>query len=488
MKMPKILLTVSNLRSIFGDASAVPGHPHTGVAYLSAFLKSHGVEVDVYDERMDGPERLPQLLKAKSYTAVGVTAFSYSLQNVYGLIRRIKENSSAPVILGGPHVSVAKDTVFNKAPMDFAIMHEGEETALDLLQRLETGLDDWASVPGLIWKKKDGQAVVNIGRPLVQDLDSLPYPDYDAFGIERYPCWNVRSIPFITQRGCPYQCNFCSVPVSMGEKFRYRSPENTVKEMEHWYKRGFRHFQINDDVFNIRRDRVLEICRLIRQKGLDVTWELYNGIRVNVADETLLRAMKEAGCVLVSFGCETGSPRIMKLIEKGCTLEQVKSAVQTTRKVGINCSVNFIVGHPTETREEAMETYRFAKSLPANFINFYNDVPYPGTRLWEWVRDHARLLQPDFLEDVTYHSGEIIYDTPEFTREERLEVLGMGHRLYEKSMMTYRMGPALGTLVFHATRFKLLHWIGRNFVYSTRLGRWLFSKLSLKFGGMVWVR
>src|SRR5260221_9105325 len=122
--MSSVLLTVSNLRSIFGDPNAIPGHPHTGVAYLSSFLKSKGVHVDLYDERMDGAEKLPELLK-NNYDLVGITAFSYSLRNVYSLVDRIKSHTKATVVMGGPHVSVSKLQVLKDTNVDLAVKNEG---------------------------------------------------------------------------------------------------------------------------------------------------------------------------------------------------------------------------------------------------------------------------------------------------------------------------------------------------------------------------
>jgi radical SAM superfamily enzyme YgiQ (UPF0313 family) len=484
--MDRVLLCVSNLKSIFGDPNSVPGHPHTGVAYLSSFLKSKGVEVRLYDERMDGPEMLEQLLKDE-YAFVGVTAFSYSLRNVYDLLHRLKAKTRSPVVLGGPHVSVTRLQVLKDTPVDFAVKHEGELTCLEFLDALREKRTDFSGIKGLLWRRGE-ELVENEDRPLMQDLESLPYPDYESFGIERYPCAGAKSLPFITQRGCPYKCNFCSVPVSMGGTFRARSPENTVAELEYWHAKGWRHFQFNDDVFNFDPKRALAIAKLITEKNLGLTWELYNGMRVNAVDEELLHWMKLSGCKLISYGCESGSPRVLKIIRKGLTTDMVSKAVKLTAKAGISCSVNFIVGHPTETFEEAEQSLAFAASLPASFINFYNDTPYPGTELYEWVKANARILHPDYLTDHSYNSREPIYDTPEFPKEQRMIILERGRDLYERSVLRYRMGPLMGQIAFFLSRWSFINTWGRRFVTNTRLGHYVFSRLSVKFGGMVWVR
>ena len=436
---------------------------------------------------MDGAETLDRLLKADTYDLIGVTAFSYSLNNIYRMIARIKASTGAPLVVGGAHVSVSKGAILQTTAADFAIKNEGEYTLQHLLQVLKSPTPDFGSVDGLIWRS--GQDIVeNKDRELVQNLDALPYPDFESFGIERYPCYRAKAIPLITQRGCPYKCVFCSVPLSMGSPFRARTPENTVAEIEYWYNKGWRHFQINDDVFNIRRQRVMDICRLIEERDLDITWELYNGIRVNVVDEEMLAAMKCAGCRLISFGCESGSPRILKVIKKGLTLDQVQRAVRLTKDAGIASSVNFIVGHPTETYQDGLETVRFAKTLPATYVHFYNSVPYPGTDLFGWVKDNARILAKNYLDDLSFSAGEPIFETEQFTSEQRMKVLKMGQQLDERTVLRFRLGRVLGSIAYGLTRIPPIHAFGQFIVTNTSLGQRIFSWFSVKFGGMVWVR
>ena len=442
--------------------------------------------MEIYDERIDGPEMLPELLK-KEFDLIGITAFSYSLHFVYKIIKRIQELTNVPTVIGGPHVSVTKGESLAKTGVTFGVKHEGEFTLFELLETLKQPSPDFSKIKGLLWRRGD-EIVENIDREQIQDLDSLPYPDYEAFKLDKYPCFDVKALPMITQRGCPYHCNFCSGPVSMGHQFRWRDPKAVVDELEHWYKKGWRHFQVNDDVFNLRRQRVMDICQMIQERGLKITWELYNGIRVNVVDEEMMTEMKKSGCVLISYGCESGNPRILNLIQKGLTLELVRRAVEITNKVGINCSVNFIVGHPTETIKEATESLNFARSLPATFINFYNNTPYPGTRLFKWVQENATLLHPDYLGDFAYYDATPIFVTPEFTKEERMEILLQGRAINEWSVLRHRMGKTLGTIAFYVTRWQFMHKLGRTFVTNTRLGHFVFSKLSSRFGGMVWVR
>jgi len=198
--------------------------------------------------------------------------------------------------------------------------------------------------------------------------------------------------------------------------------------------------------------------------------------------------MKRSGCRLISYGCESGSPRVLQVIHKALTVPMVTRAVDLTVKAGINCSVNFIVGHPTETFEEAKMSLKMAAGLPAQFINFYNNTPYPGTELYEWVEKNATLLNPNYLTDMSYNSREPIFETSEFPRKQRIWVLERARNLYEKSVLRYRMGKTLGTIAYFLARIPFVNEWGRRFVTNTRLGHAIFSRLSVKFGGMVWVR
>ena len=474
-----VLLVTPRLKSMFGDPQAVPGHPHTGMAYLSAFLKSKGVHVEVHEEAFHADRSLRTVMRQGDFDLIGVTAFSYSLRYVYETTERIKQCTSTPVVVGGPHVSVAGASIFKEASVDFAVKHEGEYTLWELLQQITSPQPDYGAVAGVYWKNGD-DIIENTDRPLISDLDSLPYPDYDAYPLELYPCGRDKEkfLPLITQRGCPYQCTFCSVPVSMGRLFRPRTPESVLAEVEHWHARGVRHFQINDDVYNIDRKRTNAISDLLIERKLGITYELYNGIRANTTDRTQLTKMKASGCTLISFGLESGDEHVLRYgIKKGLTLEQLQTAVTLAGEVGITHSVNFIVGHPEETYEAALRSIEFAKQLPANYVNFYNHTPYPNTESWDWVKEHGRILQPEFLTDVSYRNDEPIFDTPEFTRQQRKEVLRKGFQLYERKVLQYRMGRVLGSVAYYLSRPAVLNRLGRKFVTDNFIGRAVFNWL-----------
>jgi radical SAM superfamily enzyme YgiQ (UPF0313 family) len=269
----------------------------------------------------------------------------------------------------------------------------------------------------------------------------------------------------------------------MGNKFRARTAKNVVDEIEHWYRKGWKNFDINDDCFSYDLDRAKEICDLITEKGLKISYQLYNGIRVDRVDYELLQKMKASGCSFVAYGVESGNKDTLKVINKAISLEQVKKAVKMTNEVGIKNYATFIIGHPGETFEKAMDTINFAKKLPADFIGFYNIIPYPGTELYDWMVKNARLLYPldSYLNNVAYGQNKPIFETPEFTAEERRKVLKIGFRLQRKKLLQLRLGKTLGTLVYLAVARPDSMWAKISTFRGSKFGNALFSHLHRTF-------
>lgn len=458
-------------------------HPHIGVAYLSAFLRKNGVCVRIFDHGVSQElECLYALIAEFKPNLIGVTIFSYSYGFAYALITKIQEKTKIPIVCGGPHVSAIGKKILEDAKVAFAVKQEGELTLLELLQETNKPVQDLASIKGLIWRNGRGEVAENPDRELIADLDALPFPDYESFGIEKYICYKQKTLPLITSRGCPFGCNYCSVRLSMGQRFRARSAENVFSEIRHFYDLGFRNFDFNDDCFTLDNQRAAKICDLIIQDKLDMRFQLYNGIRVDTVNPGLLKKMKLAGCYFVSYGCEAGNERILKLIKKGITLEQVRDAVKWANEAGIRNSVNFIIGHKEETYQDALDTINFARFLPTDFVNFYNLLPYPGTESYEWARQHATFLVPpeSFLEDVSYRDNKPVFETKEFTKAQREYIVSLGFDLYRKKILTFRMGKFLGNFIYWFTKCAWIDKIATHFALNNPLGRAIYMKLSRK--------
>lgn len=431
------------------EHSSRAAYPHVGIAYLTAVLKRHGVEVKIADMRLDDESYLADTLRNFSPDLVGITTYSQFYQNAYKIIEIVKALGDYPVVIGGPHVSAILGKVLEETKADFAVKREGEYTCLELLEAIEKGNKSLNRIEGLIWR--DGEKIVeNPDRPFIQNLDLLPFPAYEDFELKRYLWHDLKRLPLLTSRGCPYSCIYCSIKLSHGRKFRARSPENVVDEMEYWHERGWTTFSINDDCFTFDKGRAKRICDLIVERNLKIRYTLYNGIRADRVDEELLRKMKQSGCVLVQYGLESGNDQVLKTIKKGLTVGQVVEAVKMTNEIGIDNVVNFIIGHPSETYEKAMESIRLAKELPSSYVCVYNLVPYPGTELFEWIERNATFNYPpeEYLRKISYGEKKPIFETEDFSTEERKKVLEKGFSLYRRRLLRFRFGRIKGFILY----------------------------------------
>lgn len=480
----KLLFVNPWLKTLFGDEKARPGHPHLGIAYLISVLKRNGIEdIDIFDQGLEqSDDVLFYKIERFKPDLIAMTTFSYCYDYAADLIKKIKEYTSIPLIIGGPHVSAVNKEVLTKTPADFAMKGEAELSFLKFIYQFNTS-KNYSKIGNLIWRNRAGYIVENEKEPLIKDIDSIPFPSFETFRFEQYSYFATKTIPIITSRGCPYRCNYCSVKLSMGRGFRPRSPENVVEEIKHWIKTyNIERFEINDDCFNLDMARAEKMCDLIISEGLNIKYELYNGIRADRITEKLLQKMKESGCIFLSYGCESGNEKIIRNMGKSLRLEDVSEAVELTNKVGIRNSVNFIIGHKDETYKMAMESIEFARSLPTNFVNFYNVIPYPGTELFDWASKHASHMLPvdEYLIKVGSRDLIPVFETEEFPREDRVKALKKGFALYEKTVMQFRLGKVLGFIAYILSRNRFLFSIGRRLALSNKLGSYAYNLLSLR--------
>lgn len=468
IKQQKVLFVIPRVKSMFGSEEGVPPHPHVGIAYLISILKKNKYSVEVFDEGIEkSDQKLDDLINSFEPAVIGITGFSYAYGYLEEAINKIKKYCSVPIIVGGPHIAATDSEIMITTAADFAFKGEAEEAFLSFLSEFKKKNPDFNKVPGLIWKNK-GKIIQNKPPGFIKFLDNLPFPDYEAFSLNKYPCFQGKSLPIITSRGCPYGCNYCSVRLSMGYVFRPRSPKNVVAELEYWNKKGFVSFDINDDCFTLDLKRAEEICELIIKKKLKIQFQLYNGIRVDRVTPKLLQKLKSAGCTFIAYGCESGNQEILNTIKKNITLEQVREAVTWTNNVGIKNAVNFIIGHKNETYNQARDSLEFAKNLPTNFVNFYNLVPYPGTEVYDWAIRNTNFLvnKKTFLKEISYRDNIPIFETKQFSKSQKEKVMKEGFNLYEYKIMQFRLGKPLGLIMYSITRI--------NFI--SKATRWLFYK------------
>ncbi|MBS3165677.1 radical SAM protein [Candidatus Woesearchaeota archaeon] len=479
-RFKKILFVVTDVSASYGKAL----NPHLGIAMLMAYLDKHGFETSVIDLQL-GYTIKDVLKRVEEFkpNLIGITMFSFDFVNTYDLINEIKTKTKLPLILGGAHISTVKSEALQKTQADFGITRDGEIPLLQLCMGYP--LED---IKSLIWRNEKGEIIENKTRELNWQLDDLPVPAYDKFELSRYIHYIDRRLPIETSRGCPYSCTYCDVKVSMGQAFRPRSPEAILAEIKYFYDQGYHFFEFVDDVFTMDLDRAKKTCRMILESGMKFRWNCANGIRADRIDEELLRLMKEAGCEFVAYGLETGNPEMLKIVKKAITLDKATEAFHLTKKIGLKFAVNFIIGHQEETFERAMDSIKYAKSIPADYVNFSNMIPYPGTEIYKWICDNektgrARFLVPkeEFLKNSTTKLGLPVFETKEFTFAERVKALNLGRALAKKMHLQYRMGKTVGGLVYQVSRNDEVYNALRRFATGTHIGKRIYNHFRIQY-------
>ena len=415
--------------------------PQLGIAYLAAVSEARGDRVLVYDGDVEDVP-LEKAIREFEPELVGITANTTQIKGAWRDADIVKRWQDVPVVLGGPHPSILPDESLERGNVDVVVRGEGEATWKALsdelaargtpgapYQSLESGLWAGAETPlhhieGLSYRRPDGRIEHNPDRPPLTDLSAIPLPAYHQLKMDRYT--NLQptldqveglSLPIMTSRGCPYRCTYCAQ--IMARRWRMRDAEDVVREWEWLVKeQGAGEIGVLDDSFNIDRQRVLDICDLLIEKKLNhVPWIMINGIRANLADEETLGRMKAAGCIRAAFGVESGNQAILDtVIKKHLTLDQVRRAFAAARAVGMETIGFFIIGMPGETEQTMEDTIRFACELDPVVANFSIATPFPGTEMYQTVKQKGRLLVNDY-DDYVFFEGKARFEMDGLTAE-----------------------------------------------------------------------
>ena len=374
--------------------------PPLGLGYLASVLRKEGFKVKIIDDAVEKLGLNKLLNKVKNALIVGITSTTPTFNAALKYAQKIKNRfPEIFVVLGGVHVTFMPYDALKHEFVDAVCTGEGEYTLKEVAERVERG-KTLEGIKGLIYKE-DGKIIDNGKREPVQDLDSLPFPAYDLMPLDRYTVLGHRMehFPMISSRGCPFGCRYCSSSLFMGRKFRARSAENVVDEVE-WLVNEFKaqYIAFSDDTFTLNRKRVEEICREIVNRGIDVEWSCSS--RVDTINRSILEKMKRAGCSAIYYGVESASPAILRYYKKKINLDMVEKAVKLTKKFGIMTICSFIIGSPYETKEDMKATLRFALKLDPDYAQFSILTPYPGTEIYEEAKEKGLLLSTNF-DDYT---------------------------------------------------------------------------------------
>jgi radical SAM superfamily enzyme YgiQ (UPF0313 family) len=375
----------------------------------AAVLREAGHEVAYVDCQPEGVtfEELVPLVVERAPDLVVAYVEQIKMQVDCALAAAVKERCDATVAFVGPFVTPLGAKIVRENPaVDFAIRGEYDEALLEVVERLERGDGSWRAVEGLcVRDPSSGEVVEQGGIRHVEDLDALPFPAYDLIDFSRYRESVFRRAPaatMITSRGCPYHCNYCWFPQTIyGHRWRGQSPARVVAEMEHLHRAfGVREIRVDDDIFELKRPRVLEICRLLREKELDLAWAPQ--CRPDMMDPELLAEMKAAGCSRILYGCESASQEILDKMHKNGKVEDIENATRWTKAAGIDVHNCFMLGFPWDTRETVEKTIEWAYGLNAEFCQFGIATPLPGTELMAIAEREGALVSGD---DWSQHDG-----------------------------------------------------------------------------------
>ena len=302
------------------------------------------------------------------------------------------------------------ETLKESPSLDAVVIGEGEETLTDLANNYcETNYKNLDEVKGIVYRDiKTENIKINQPRPLINDLNSIPFPARHLVPFESYGSTKDRTSDMITSRGCVYSCGYCSSSLVMGKKFRSRSPENVVDEIEELQGNyQVKDIAFMDDTFMLNKKRANAIADEIKSRGLDIGFVASS--RVDMVDKNLLEKLKSAGLSTLYYGVESGSQRVLNLMKKGITLTQAETAVKTAKDIGVEVLTSFILGFPGETRDEIDETINFSIKLDADYSQFSILTPFPGTPIYNELKE-KKLIDTENWDKYTVLKSVIKYD------------------------------------------------------------------------------
>ncbi len=403
----------STLKERYGDlmeAGAV--YPSMGIGFIAAVAEQDGHSVVVIDAEAEqiGYQEIQERLEQFEPDVIGFQTFCANLDRCRKVAQNAKNSdSSVKIVFGGVQATLFPEQQLTDDLVDFVVIGEGETAFSRLLDALQNN-HDISTVPGIVYRNKDNLIVYTSKPPLIKNLDDLPFPALHLFPMDKYhssaQLRGNNTLHLFTSRGCPYNCSYCSGDLVFGKTFRFRSAKKVVEDIQYMIDRfGVDGVQFYDETFTVNRVRIFELCDAMIESGLDIPWACFT--RVDLVDEEILLKMRDAGCYQIFFGVETGVERLLKLIRKGTTLDQARTAFKLCRKLGIETLASFMLTLPTETVEDTEVSIRFGLELDPDYVYWLTFVPYPGNDLADLAKETGTIIKTD---PSTYNVfNEIVY-------------------------------------------------------------------------------
>ncbi|MCP8320093.1 MAG: radical SAM protein [archaeon] len=427
--------------------------PPLGLLYVATFLKQNGFNVSVLDVTSQSLQDVLSWVKREDPDFLGFSTLSSSGRSAAIIAEKVKEmNPNIKIAFGNYHATFNAERILKKYPfVDLIVRDEGEFTCLEIANCLEKG-KDIRDVGGIVFREGE-RIIFTPDRQLIKDLDKLPFPDRSLLKNEYRSTLaglTVATKKFtsvVSSRGCPFNCTYCACSLFARRRWRPRSPENILEELEMLYGQGFRQIIFVDDNFALNQKRVIELCHLMRKNRIEMDWVC--DARVDCISMDALRSMAKTGCRIIYYGMESANQRILDFYNKGIVPSQSIAATKATRKAGIDIIVgSFIVGAPDETRGEIENTLNFAQKLDIDIPIFHPLEIHPGTPLWTYLSSQGLLNEDEHWEKGVY--------APEISPKAvpLKEIYNMIYHATKKFLLRFRY-IALGFLRLMKSRYKL---------------------------------
>jgi anaerobic magnesium-protoporphyrin IX monomethyl ester cyclase len=390
--------------------SSIFRFPPLGLGYIAAFLKQQGISVEIVDcTFLKQKEALKKIIASKP-RIIGIQSM-YSMKEKSLEIAKLLRKHCELLVVGGALPTIEPEKFLED--FDVIVLGEGEETMLELTQKFVDG-DDFSGVKGIIYHDRDsGEVRRTAKRELKKDLNYFPNPARELFDNKSYKEYYSKNFgytttPIMTSRGCPFSCDFCSQPI-FGNVFRARDASKVADEIEQAAALGYSRIWFGDDCFTLDHRRLVKICDEIIKRQIKIGWECLS--RVDTLDDATVEKMKQAGCLRMFFGIESGNDQILVIMNKHITTEQAYRAVQLCKKNGIKAGAFFILGYPGENEKTILNTVKFASSLPLDYLSFTLPYPIPGTPLFERLTSNLVLEEWEEPKNIQLVKHKLLFDS-----------------------------------------------------------------------------
>lgn len=417
---------------------AYPGSPFpsgnwpVGLGYIAKSLESIGAEYRIIDLNFETIDFLISEIKYFQPEFIGISMMTCAYNHTYNLLKKIKECfPTMKIVVGGPHISYLRETVLQDCPeISYGIVLEGEETIIELMEN-----EDVSRMRGILYRE-GARILYNGDRNFIENLDSIPFPTYNGFRLERYS----KTVSICSSRGCPYNCIFCGASLSIGKKWRGRSPQNLINEIEYWYEKGYRNFSFIDSNFSFDKKRVHEFCDEIGKRKFKNLILGSEGVRADKLDREILEKMRSVGFRHLAIGVESGNNKILKNLKKGERIEVIEEVIRNATEFGFHVILFFVIGAPGETEEDIEDSFRLAWRYPVSTAYFFGLTPLPKTELFDWVEKNGYFLRmPEEYIGTNYGLvREPIYSTPLLSSKQIKKFLQKGRKLQKKIERRFR--------------------------------------------------